>query len=297
MEHLKAPVGDWAVKKVVNNWEDVETVQELLQAAARKTGNWDCHPGPADGIIFPFSSRTVSCIRAFQSRFMNYPDGVISPGKLTIRKLSAMTGGTPSAPTRAPSQAKVDGSGCCFPLAIVPRKSYQPPGTGRHYRGRYFGAKRWSKKQGGFRKHAGCDLIVPVGTPIYAVDDGKVHHIGYDFLSGKRDNGEEWSVGYVTVIHNNFTVRYAETKTNFPVKKGDTVEKGQKIGEVGMMSRSHMVHFEMYSSNTPGAGLTQRQGQKVTKEFGPDTPFQRRQDLIDPTPYLDKWKSNLPVVG
>lgn len=50
-----------------------------------------------------------------------------------------------------------------FPLPFVPRQSYK---TG----GRRFGANR----DNGRRKHAGCDLIAPVGTPILAIADGVV---------------------------------------------------------------------------------------------------------------------------
>lgn len=296
MATIKDAVGDWSKPGVANNWEDVYTVQKLLKQAAKATGKSEYDPYFADGIIFPFASRTVGCIRAFQARFMSTPDGVVSPGRTTIRTLSEFeNSGSPAAPGGGSghSGATVNGAGCGFPLKTVPAKHWRKPKSGHDYRGRYFGALRWSKKQNGFRKHAGVDLIVPMGTPIFAVDDGEVHWVSEDFYSGKRDNGEEWVVGAVTVIHRNFTVRYAETTNHKFVKNGEAVAKGQKIAEVGKMSRSSMVHFEMYSSNTAGGRLSDR-SQKATKEFDDSTPFQRRKDLIDPSSYLDSWKGNLP---
>lgn len=57
---------------------------------------------------------------------------------------------------------------------------------------------------------------------------------------------------------------------------------GQVLGTIGDMGlKNSMLHFEMYSN----------------KAFGPLTnksnmPYQRRSDLIDPTPYLNQWKKH-----
>ena len=293
MENLKHAVGPFA--KAPNNWEDVEIVQELLQLVAKRTNNMNYHPGFADGIIFPFMSRTVGCIRAFQGRFMNQPDGIVSPGRKTIRALSKFAKASNKLIPLPPStMAFVNGSGCCFPLAQWRNNDYHRPTQGKDRRGTYFGAKRYSKKQGGFRRHAACDLIAPQGTPIFAVDTGKVSRISRNFITGKRKNGEEWHVSAVTIIHDHFTVRYAEVQ-NICVKRSDKeIKKGQKIAEVGKMKTSSMLHFEMYSGRHEGK-LSVRD-RKLTKEFSEKTPFRRRSDLIDPTRYLDSWKSNIPKI-
>ena len=80
-----------------------------------------------------------------------------------------------------------------------------------------------AKRIPGVRKHAGCDLIAPVGTKVYAVADGKI-----------TKNGQ-------------------------------------------------MLHFEMYQGTSSGS-YTKRSSR----------PYQRRDDLMNPTTYLDKWKTNLP---
>jgi murein DD-endopeptidase MepM/ murein hydrolase activator NlpD len=145
-----------------------------------------------------------------------------------------------------------------FPLNARPSKSY-------HKDGRQFGARR----SGGTRKHAGCDLDAPVGTPVRAVEDGVV--IGFDYFYH-----DTW---YIVVDHVIFTVRYGEISRRLPpgVKVGAEVKKGQHIGSIGRLSGgSHMLHFEMYD-NTATGPLTNRK----------NPPYQRRADLIDPTPYLD----------
>lgn len=295
MAKITHPVGDCLNPRVRNHWEDVETVQKLLKAASKKTGNSSYDPILADGIILPYLSHTVNCIKAFQSRFMKNPDGIISPGRKTINMLSEFESISEHLPP-TPSYPAVSDGGCCYPLARRPTNSYKKPTNGRHFRGTYFGATRKNKR--GYRKHAGCDLKAPQGTPIYAVDDGKVLSLGRKFISGKRKNGEEWAVGSIVVEHSNFVVRYAETETNFPTDQFEKingkfwVKKGQKIAEIGKMNVSSMLHFEMYSGTAKGR-LTQYC--TYTKEFGKNTSFMRRADLIDPTPYLDRWITNMPT--
>ena len=50
-----------------------------------------------------------------------------------------------------------------FPLPFRPKQNYRKGGL-------KFGADR----DGGARKHAGCDLLAPKGTEIYAVETGEV---------------------------------------------------------------------------------------------------------------------------
>ena len=292
MADLDAAVGDAsASSNVKNHWADVYVVQCLLKKAARKTGNGDYDPYTCDGIILPFWSRTVSCIKAFQSRFMSDPDGVISPNRTTIKKLSEFEDRpvTPAGPDPSGPPMPVNGTGCSFPLRVPPpdKKHWRKPK--KPYRGRYFGAVRWSTdKEGkiiGYRRHAGVDLITPFGTPIYAVAKGKIA----SYVNNFRNQTDA-----IVVIHDNFIVRYGETTKKRIFKVGDEVEQGDMIGEVGWVGKHQMLHFEMYSNTSNANGLTVM-SQQPTEEFDAKlSPFRRRKDLIDPSPYLDLWKSNLP---
>jgi murein DD-endopeptidase MepM/ murein hydrolase activator NlpD len=144
-----------------------------------------------------------------------------------------------------------------FPLASRPALSYRTDG-------RRFGAER-----SGGRLHAGCDLIVPEDTPIYAVADGRVtlgpyaFHHGTDAIEFTLDDGR--------------IVRYCEIKRAADgITRGVRVEEGQLIAYVGKMYVESMLHFELYDGSGSG-GLTLRN----------NPPYQRRRDLVNPTSFLD----------
>lgn len=145
-----------------------------------------------------------------------------------------------------------------FPLHKIPSASWKEGG-------RQFGSNRANG-----RKHAGCDLLVPVGTPVRAVVSGIIvaHQPFYD---------QTW---YLVVDHDTFTVRYGEIQKLLPagLKVGRTVSAGQIIAHVGLLVslRKSMLHFEMYAGTKTGP-LTVKKNK----------PYQRRADLVDPTSYLD----------
>lgn len=143
-----------------------------------------------------------------------------------------------------------------FPIPFVPELTYT---TGA----RYFGAGRSDG-----RLHAGCDLIAPRGTDVYAVDDGTVIQGPYYFYS---------KTYALEVQHTSFVVRYGEIDKTVAagVVPGGKLKRGQRIGDVGALG---MLHFEMYSGEATGA-LTVRSNR----------PYQRRSDLLDPTAYLAAW--------
>jgi murein DD-endopeptidase MepM/ murein hydrolase activator NlpD len=155
-----------------------------------------------------------------------------------------------------------------FPLSFVPAESW-------NVAPRNYGAKRDKGK----RKHAGCDLYAPVGTPVFAVADGTVKQFGAFYLGT-----------YALVVdHGDFVVRYGEIKkdTAQSLAIGSKVKKGQKIGLVGKLTglSISMVHFEMFSGKGNGP---------LTVKTKP--PFMRRADLMDPASHLDAWaKEPLPV--
>jgi murein DD-endopeptidase MepM/ murein hydrolase activator NlpD len=146
-----------------------------------------------------------------------------------------------------------------FPLLFVPVHSWKTDG-------RKFGAAR---DHG--RKHAGCDLLAPVGAPVLAVADGVVIDPGLrEFYHGTRA---------VVVRHaDGLIARYCEVKGAAPgLTTGSVVVAGQVIAFVGKMYTMSMLHFELYAGTALGP-LTVRKSR----------PFERRADLVDPTAFLDR---------
>jgi murein DD-endopeptidase MepM/ murein hydrolase activator NlpD len=90
---------------------------------------------------------------------------------------------------------------------------------------------RWGKM------HEGMDIAAPVGQPILAALDGTVTFAGWqngygNFIKLKHSGGVETAYGHCSKIE---------------VKVGESVEKGEKIGEVGSTGNStgpHL-HFEV----------------------------------------------------
>jgi murein DD-endopeptidase MepM/ murein hydrolase activator NlpD len=132
---------------------------------------------------------------------------------------------------------------------------------------RYFGANR---PHG--RKHAGVDLIAPVGRAIRAIADGTVIQAPYYFYTGTNA---------LEVHHPGVgTVRYGEINMHQVVnlRAGQHVAQGDIIAYVGRLtSGSSMLHFELYSGTGRG-GLTVRG----------NPPYQRRSDLINPTTLMTR---------
>lgn len=98
----------------------------------------------------------------------------------------------------------------------------------------------------GWRKgkhHDGIDISAPEGTPIKAVEAGKV--IYSDRLKG---------YGKLIIIKHEgrYSTVYAHNKANL-VKEGDLVEKGQVIGRVGKTGKASgfHLHFEIRQNKKP----------------------------------------------
>lgn len=90
-------------------------------------------------------------------------------------------------------------------------------------------------------RHFGIDIAADLGTPIYAVCDGKVHR---SFYSNSYGN-------VIFIEHENgLETVYAHLHERF-VKAGDVVKEGEQIGTVGSTGRStgpHL-HFEVHIGN------------------------------------------------
>lgn len=263
---ISASVGAWE-KGARNLPADVTVVQQLLTQAAQALGRPELDPGGVDGGISspPRSSSTVKAIRAFQSMSGFTVDGRIDPGGRSWQQLNGVVSGAVNVP--APEIS-------CFPFD-------QPATADWAHAPRAFGSNR----NGGARAHAGCDLYAPEGRVIYAVRDGEVMRDPYDFYA-KTDALE--------IHHGDFILRYGEIRPGCTLRKGDTVKKGQAIARVGRLMGisvpSAMLHLEMYRGDANGL-LTQTAAGCAKRTDG--VPFNRRADLIDPTAFLNDWKTRL----
>jgi murein DD-endopeptidase MepM/ murein hydrolase activator NlpD len=136
------------------------------------------------------------------------------------------------------------------------------------------GARRFgSNRDGGNRKHAGCDIYAPKGSKVVAITHGRVVS-AYVFYGG---------TSAIEIDHGAFGyVRYGEITPNPDMKPGKLVEAGTEVGTVAIIKghgKLHpMLHLEMYTGKATG--------QLSLKHSS--NPFKRRSDLINPTEILDK---------
>ena len=264
---ISASVGAWE-RGAQNHKDDVTTVQTLLTAAARRLAKPAVDPKGIDGGIArpPKDSATVAAIKAFQLLSNLAPTGLIAVQSQDWQHLLIAAGGV---------DGGAAGTEACFPLPILPKADWvQAP--------RAYGSNRSS----GARAHAGCDLYAPIGTTVHAVCAGVVVRDPYAFYA---------ETDALEIDHGDFLIRYGEIQPGSPLRKGDRVTAGQfiaKVGHlVGVSVPSAMLHLEMYSGKADGR-LTVAENESARRADG--VPFLRRADLVDPTPYLDKWKLHLP---
>jgi lipoprotein NlpD len=100
---------------------------------------------------------------------------------------------------------------------------------------------RFGRRNG--QPHEGIDLSAPQGTTIRAAESGKVIH-----------SGRLGAYGLVVIVKHagNYRSVYAHARKLF-VRKGQFVEKSQKLAEVGMTGRTtgpHL-HFEIRRKEVP----------------------------------------------
>jgi murein DD-endopeptidase MepM/ murein hydrolase activator NlpD len=240
----------------------VSVLQRKLKRIADYYDNDIYDPGKVDG---DYGDKTTKAVTNFQKRFMRKPDGIASPGRITIERLDA--------------QLEIFQVDACFPLKKVPKKSWS------WLKGmRVFGARR-SK---GARAHAGSDLYDKEGTPVYAVADGKVIVINAYFYNSTYE---------IQINHGPFTIRYGEVKMTNLIKMGDNVKKGQQIGEIGHLTGvslpSDMLHIEGYD-NTERGILTVMNTKLTARHPASNRPYFRRKDLISLSELLTYWSKTLP---
>ncbi|MEE2828973.1 MAG: peptidoglycan DD-metalloendopeptidase family protein [Myxococcota bacterium] len=100
---------------------------------------------------------------------------------------------------------------------------------------------------GEVKGHAGQDFPCRVGTPIYAVADGKVRYSKNSKSAGR----------YVEIVHGTWGGKKVKTRylhmSKRMVHKGDTVRMGQRIGSCGSTgsSTSPHLHFGLWLDDRP----------------------------------------------
>lgn len=93
-------------------------------------------------------------------------------------------------------------------------------------------------------RHEGIDIPARAGTPIFAAEAGRVIHSG----------GRLGDYGNVVIVKHEgrYTTVYAHNRRNL-VRKGDFVEKGQPIAQVGSSGNASAphLHFEIRRDRRP----------------------------------------------
>ena len=137
----------------INTPSDVRWVQTRLNVHSHLIN--DMREIAVDGIVGP---ATINAIRAFQLNVLKNlsPDGRVDPQGPTFAALAGRAKTIGIQPVVKTTEPAISGI-LRFPLARRPAATYKKDAT--HHR-RYFGADR----DGGKRRHAGCDLLAPVGT-------------------------------------------------------------------------------------------------------------------------------------
>lgn len=255
-----------ATLRISSGFPDVSPhLREEVKVLQRSLRDWGFGVTP-DGL---FGLGTDRAVRSFQRRQGLTDDGVVGPRTwelLLARKTTDIGTSVRDAPV-------INGSEC-FPFTKLPTADWT-------HSPRSFGSSR----SGGSRAHAGCDLYAALGTWVHAIADGEVIRGPYPFYC------ETYAL---EVHHGTFVIRYGEIQRVTMVRAGAKVTAGQPIAKVGHLVgvnvSSDMLHLEMYRGNATG-DLTVRHGGALRAD---GVPYQRRSDLMDPTPFLTRWSGNLP---
>ena len=128
-----------------------------------------------------------------------------------------------------------------FSIRIYAQPAYLFPVAGRSNKAiaSFWGADR----DAGRRRHEGVDIFAPRGTPVVAVQDGRVGFTGERGLGGRQVWLREREMGY--------NVYYAHLDS-IAARTGQSVKRGDTLGFVGntgnAITTSPHLHFGVYGS-------------------------------------------------
>lgn len=110
------------------------------------------------------------------------------------------------------------------------------------------------------KKHEGMDFSSPVGTPVYASGDGYVERADQNSAGYGKHIRIEHGFGYTTL--------YAHL-SNYNVKKGQKIRRGDLIGFVGNTGRSQgpHLHYEVHKNGTAVNPINFYYGNLSPEEF------------------------------
>lgn len=218
---------------------------------------------PACNVVFPGDQDSLSLDRQLlqePTRGLGMPQSFLdAPTTLYIVPNEIATARIPASKITAAST-----SGFHPPVSIATRVTSRW-GAWRTYwtddRGKLH-VKTVSEGTSGSRQHLGTDLATPVGTPFYAIDDGRVVNAGTD--KGGAIN--------IKIVHANGVKSYGTHLSRIEpvVVDGALVKRGQKIGETGNTglgrSTGPHLHFSMWQGDKsidPATVFTAYQGKDV----------------------------------
>ena len=98
------------------------------------------------------------------------------------------------------------------------------------------------------KMHAGVDFLLRTGSPVVATANGTVRQAGYSSTYGK----------YIDIRHDDagYTTRYAHlSEINNRIRRGRTVERGERIGLSGNTGRSTGPHLHYEVRDLDGRAL------------------------------------------
>lgn len=139
---------------------------------------------------------------------------------------TTIAGAAPAPPTEAP-----------VVVPAAPAAPAQPPGTRVcPVDGAHSFTDTWGEPRSGGRGHTGQDLVAATGTPLVAIEAGRVYQTNWHWAGGNQlyilgDSGGLWL--------------YAHLASPASVSTGSRVEAGQRVGAVGSTGNASIPHLHI----------------------------------------------------